>query len=219
MSFHVLARKFFKTISLLFLGSLISLGWWSLANAGNRPANFYLSVSLWVVLGGFLPALMGIVVMHRAKRAKKNRLRFTPWGILVFNAYPALITALYFSQLLTPQPLVNPKWFFHPVVLVFNLMAVLMIGPLGDCLGYKARVLQTIKAIFPTHQGKLIVLFSWWIWHLPFIFLNGSALSALEFSNSFLAGYLLTILVISYFLSWGYDHERRLVLFTAFKHY
>jgi uncharacterized protein len=219
VNFQALARKPFKVIAFFLLGLILSLGWWSLAIAGNRPESAYLPVSLLAVMGGFLPALVIIAIMHFAKANRKSRLRLKSLGILGFVAYPILITVFYFSQLLTAQPSMDLKWLFHPAILVFNLMAVLVIGPIADCLGIKARVTNTLKEKFPTNQGKLIALFTYWIWHLPLIFLNGSALSALGFSNGFLGGYLLTILMISYFLSWGYDRERRLVLFTALKHY
>ncbi len=219
MNHSLMTQKSFKVLVRLVLGLIISLGWWSLAAAGSRPDRTNLWVSLLIVLGGFLPALIAIGLIKLTRGIQPTRLAVNFWGVMGFAAYPVLITSFYFHQLLTGQLPSRLVGLFHPAVLVFNLMAALLIGPIGDYLGFKDRATEYLRAKFPQKQGKLIALLTWWAWHWPFIFLNGSALSALGLSDGLLAAYLATILVLSYFLSWGYDRKRRLVLLTAFKHY
>jgi hypothetical protein len=219
MNIQVLARKPKKIVFYMLINLMISLVWWYLAIASNHPARPNFSLSLLIVLGGFLPASFGIAILYRLMRVKETKLNLSLWAILAFNAYPILTTLFYFSRIMVDQPVRTMEWLNHPVFLVINLMAVLLIGPAADSFGLKTWATETLKAKSPTNLGKHIVIFIWWIWHLPFIFLNGSALRALGFSNGFLGAYLLTILMVSYLLSWGYDRKQRLVLFTAYKHF
>ncbi|MFW5713835.1 MAG: hypothetical protein ACOCYU_04115, partial [Brevefilum sp.] len=183
-----------KFVLLMVAGIILSLVWWYLAVTGIHSKQIDVSLSLLIVLGGFLPAAIGIVLLNAVKHEKGKTFKNHPWVIIAFVSYPVLIMFVYFSQIFTGQWDIPPDWIYHPGLLIFNLMAVLLIGPIGDSLGFKAHATDYLKAKFPTNKGKLIAIFSWWVWHLPFIFLNGSALSALNFLNSFLAAYLLTIL-------------------------
>lgn len=221
MNIQVLARKPKKIVFYMLINLMISLVWWYLAIASNHPARPNFSLSLLIVLGGFLPASFGIAILYRLMRVKdkETKLGFNIWAILALTSYPNLITLFYFFRIMMDHPFRTADWFYHPAFLVLNLMAVLLIGPAADFFGLKTWATETLKAKSPTNLGKHIVIFIWWIWHLPFIFLNGSALRALGFSNGFLGAYLLTILMVSYLLSWGYDRKQRLVLFTAYKHF
>jgi hypothetical protein len=106
----------------------------------------------------------------------------------------------------------------HPAVLIFNLMAVLLIGPLADLTGVKEQAVGSLKRRLPKQSGKWVLLVIWWLWHLPFIFVNGSVLARLHFSNGTLALYLVTVLGLSYLFTWGYDRKRRRVVIASWRH-
>jgi hypothetical protein len=219
MNLQMHHQKSTRVVSIMVLGVFLSLVWWYLAMTGNPSTRPDLTISIISVLGGFLPAAVGIWMLKAANISKKMTSCISFWGMLVFISYPGLITILFLTQTFMDHPNVAPAWFYHPGVLTFNLMAVLLIGPIADSLGLKARMSEFLKAEYSAKQGKFILIFCWWVWHLPFIFLNGSALAAMNFPNSLMAAYLVTILGVSWLLSWGYDRERRLVLFTAMKHF
>ncbi len=195
-------RKSTQAVLLIAIGIIFSLVWWVLASTGDSFACPDLTRCLISVLGGFLPAALGLLVLKSMKRRINPSSEIKLGRMLAFASYPILVTILFLSQMMMDQPALEAAWFYHPGVLTVNLMAVLLIGPIGDRFGDKNWVTNATTEELPTNQGKIVLIFTWWAWHLPFIVINGSALVALNFPNILMAAYLLTILTISWLMSW-----------------
>jgi hypothetical protein len=202
MNFQAPYRKSSQAVILMAVGIIFSLAWWVLATIGDHSACSNITLCLISVLGGFLPAAIGLLLLKIIKWGSNLPLEVKPGRMLAFSIYPILITFLFLLQMMMDQPILAPDWFYQPGVLMINLMAVLLIGPIGDSLGVKDRVINWTEGAFPTKGRKWLLMFTWWVWHLPFVFINGSALVALNFPNILLAAYLLTILIISWLMSW-----------------
>lgn len=200
----------------------IGFGWvlstiWLVAAAGWESLTF---LSLIVTTAGFPLAMLIIWLLSRERIWKAftgilNQKNLMTW-ILVGILYP-LVTLLWISfEVMGFTPQEDFSWVTHPALLVYNLTAVLVISAMVHLTDEKARFSKQLVKIFPCGNGRLIPSLIWWLCHLPFIFVNGTAINRLDFPNFWLSLYLLTVLTVSFFISWGNDKERRDISSTAF---
>jgi hypothetical protein len=207
---------------ILGVGWVLSILWWVLALLSGGAGQEAFPQSLLAALGGFVPALVGLLVMQAARgRVRKKPTRAAGWTWVVAGLvalYPLLVVALLVWEFFQPLSAGLMRVLTHPAMLVFNLMAVLLIGPVADLTGLKEQTVRSLKQRLPKRAGKPILLVNWWLWHLPFIFVNGSVLARLHFSNGILALYLVTVLGVSYLFTWGYDRKRRRVVVASWRH-
>ncbi len=208
---------------LLGVGLVLSFLWWALALLAGNPGQESLPLSLLVTLGGFIPALMALLVARAARGKPKARAeqpaRRTGWAMAGLVAlYPLAVVVLLAWGLFQPLSPGLTRILTHPALLIFNLMAVLLVGPVADLTGLKEQTVGSLKRRLPNQSGKGVLLVIWWLWHLPFIFVNGSVLAKLHFSDWTLALYLITVLGVSYLFSWGCDRKRRRVVIAARRH-
>ncbi len=176
-----------------------------------------------IILGGFLPAMAGLLLLRCIQAARKKARRLNLAWIIIPGIYPLFVSGALIADLFMRLPAGLPAglkaWMEHPLLLAFNLMAVLLVGPIADITGLKDRLIAGMKKDLPHSKEKWIGALFWWLWHIPFIFVNGTALAGLNISELLLGGYLLVTLGLSFFFTWGYDRKRRQVLLTAIKHY
>jgi len=132
-------QKSTRVVSIMVLGVFLSLVWWYLAMTGNPSTRPDLTISIINMLGGFLPSAVGIWMLKAVNISKKMTSWISFSGMLVFVSYPSMITILFLTQTFMDHPIVPPAWFYHPGVLTFNLMAVLLIGPIADSLGLRSQ--------------------------------------------------------------------------------
>lgn len=212
-----------RSLRIITFGLLLAAVWWGAAALSDSTGSATLPQSLWGALGGFLLALAAMWVISAQRNRtphKKARVPKSIWGgPLLAMLYP-LSVILWLAFDLSGQVFaVTTQWLTGPVFLMLNLAAVLLIGPLANLTGWASSIAAWARQAFPRQGGKLFLGLIWWLWHLPFIFINGTALARLHFSGLWLALYLGTVLGISYLFTWGYDKKRRDVLSTAFKHF
>ena len=168
-----------KTYWLLGAGGLLSLIWCGLALATDPLWDAHLVPALLTTFAGFIPALAGLLWLDGQANPKIN-----PTWLALSLIYPLAMLGGFVWANTQPVPLLI-NILTQPLLLIVNLAASLLIG----------RILTACQC----HQG--LALAAWWLWHLPLIFINGTVLRQLHFSNPLMVLYLVTVLALSFALS------------------
>jgi hypothetical protein len=171
---------------LLGAGGLLSLLWCSIALATDPHWQGHLLTALLTTLGGFIPALAGLLWLdgHTGGQSVQGKRKFNSLWLAISLLYPLAMLGGFAWASNQPAPLLI-NIITQPLLLIFNLTASLLIG----------HILMTFN--FP----KGLTLAAWWLWQLPLIFINGTVLRQLHFSNLLMLLYLVTILALSFALS------------------
>ena len=205
-----------RTLIVISIGWALAVIWW--AAAGQWKYISFQNVSN--SLGGFPLALLAVWLISRqpvnaTNPRHRNQKPLLTWLFLAF-LYP-LVTLLWLCfEVFGIAPMENFSWLTHPAFLAFNLVAGLVSGPLLNRISKTGHLSNQLRKAFICGDGRLIPALLWWLWQLPFIFVNGAVLNQMEFPLLWLALYLLTALVISFFITWVGSKERREVPSTAF---
>lgn len=207
----------------------VSWGCWLFAALTGADMFENLEVGLIVVIGGFGPAVAGILMVHRTRdRAvirgywkrvfdfKRIRL---PWYAVIVLLYPGsiLLTFPIVGQFPDASPLLgifrNPGWIFTTLVFVF------IFGPLSEELGWRGYALDWLQDRYSALWSSLLLGFIWWAWHLPLLWVTGSFLHRTGHDPVFLGGYLYVVLIYSIFFTWVYNNNQRSVLAVILFHF
>ncbi|MBG0785736.1 MAG: hypothetical protein H0S79_11590 [Anaerolineaceae bacterium] len=198
-----------RTLLVISLGWLVAIIGWV---AAGQWETFTLQNAV-VSLGGFPLALFAVALFPKNGPASNPKSLLT-WLFLAF-LYP-LVTLLWLCfEVFNVAPMEDFSWLTHPALLVFNLFAVLFSGPLFKRLSETLSLSKQLRKAFTCGNGSVIPALLWWLWHLPFIFVNGAALTHMNYPPLWQTLYLLTVLAVSFFLTWGKNKERREVTSTA----
>ena len=201
---------------MICLGWVLAIFWWAAAGQWKQGS----IENVFTTFGGFPLALLAVWLLSLRKN-KPNGAPYSKqkslltWLFLAF-LYP-LVTLIWFScEIFSIAPMEDFSWLTHPALLVFNLFAVLFIGPLINWMGRDRRLSKQLRKAFTCGNGSVIPAVLWWLWHLPFIFVNGAVLNHIQYSPLWFTLHLLTVLCISFILTWLTNKERREVSSTAF---
>ena len=169
-------------------GGLLILFWWGLAMANDPLSKVHLWPSLVIALGGLALATPILIWLDSAKPTKaQNEQKASLW-LTLSMLYPLALLGLFVWNHLNALPARWLSALTHPAVLTINLAACLLVGTLLN--RHRAHL----------HPG--ISWAVWWLWHLPLIFINGSALLQFRFSTLLMFLYLATVLTWSFWLAW-----------------
>ncbi len=218
--------------SFTLLTFAISWTLWALIAATGLNINTNLTVGLAYVVGGFGPALAGIILTHRRQDRASDlwqrtlqRKRIGPvwWGVILL-LYPATILLAYLIVgIVAPEAAsLSPGQDFlaqSPVLILLNVLFIAIVGPISEEPGWRGYALDRLQAKHSSLVASLILGIVWWAWHLPLIIVPGSFLQGTGASPTFLAGYLGTVLLYSILFTWVYNHTRRSVLATILMHF
>jgi hypothetical protein len=193
-------------------GIVLSTIWWVLSVSKMEQLQLEMLESGAIAIGGFIPAVIGMLwigskVSTDKKQAKASSEKTWIWVILSL-VYPVGIMAALIWNTVDPIPWLT-RLLTHLAILILNLTAVFLIGPFMSMSDLTEKFGTLSKRNVSGKVGELILFVAWWLWHLPFIFLNGNALSKLNFSTPLLSLYLGSILLLSYFITWGDDSDLR----------
>lgn len=190
-------------------GIILSTIWWVLSVSNIDRFTLQDLISAAVVIGGFVPVLVimawiGGRVSSAKDQANPPASKTWVWAI-VSLIYPVAVLVGLIWTILSPVPWLSHS-LTHPIVLILNLMGVFLIGPFMSLTGLTDKF-DSSQNEEGSNPRNLILLFVWWLWHLPFIFLNGLALSKINFSTLLLSLYLASTLMLSYIITWGNDRQ------------
>lgn len=172
-----------KAYWFLGAGGFLSILWCSVALATDSQWQAHLWSVLIIALAGFIPALAGLLWL----KGQPNRPRKAGSTELALSLlYPLIALGGFAWAIFRPFSTLF-SIITHPLLLVINLSASLLVGAILNRLNGRV------------HKG--LALTAWWLWHLPLIFINGTALLRLDFSNLLMILYLVTILALSFGLS------------------
>jgi hypothetical protein len=169
---------------LLGAGGLLALLWCCLALVADPQWQTHLWPILLVTLAGFILPLAGLLWLkgHADTSPGKSINLWLALSLL----YPLAMLGLFIWASLHPA-LTLLTIITHPLLLALNLAASLLIGALLN---------RWDKQI-----PKGLALATWWLWQLPLVFINGSALGQYHFSILLMILYLVTTLTVSFGLS------------------
>ncbi|MBG0771152.1 MAG: hypothetical protein H0S82_05550 [Anaerolineaceae bacterium] len=169
-------------------GGLLALFWWGLAMANDPLASAHLWPSLVTALGGLVLAAPVLIWLNASKPADSQNGKKASFWLTLSILYPLALFGLFVWNQLGASPVEWLAFLTHPGMLTVNLAACLLVGTL----------LNRIEL----HLHRGISMAAWWLWHLPLIFINGSALLHYHFSTLLMFLYLATVLSLSFWLAW-----------------
>ncbi len=202
--------------------------WFFVALTGQNMFD-NLEVGVVVMLGGFGPAIAGILMVYRTGdeafirdywRRIFDLRRIKPlWYLPILLMYPLVVLLSY---LLSGTPLdLTPgaQMLSNVGTLVTALIFVFLFGPFSEELGWRDYALDWLQSRFSAFNSSLILGVIWWAWHLPLLAVEGSFLNVTGSDPVFLAGYLGTVLIYSVLFTWVYNNNDRSVLAIILLHF
>jgi uncharacterized protein len=219
---------------LVFILYSFGVSWllWGLVALTGLDINQNLTVGLAYVLGGFGPAIAGIILVRRHPasssdfwprllQAKRIRPR---WWYVILLLYPTALVLAYLIVGLTslgPVDLASLGSFVghSPAFILLSVLFIAILGPISEEPGWRGYALDRLQARYSPLVASLILGGLWWAWHLPLIFVQGSFLQGSGASPVFLAGYLGTVVLYSILFTWVYNHTERSILATIVFHF
>ena len=181
------------------------------------------------VLGGFSPAIAGILMVYGTNDEETIRDYWrrifdfkrigARWYLPIVLLYPACIL-LSFAVSRTPLDLTplsellqNPAYFLTTAAFIF------LVGPFSEEPGWRDYALDWLQARYSAGVSSLILGGIWWAWHLPLLTVTGSFLNTTGTDPVFLTGYLVTVLLYSILFTWVYNNNRRSVMAVILLHF
>ncbi len=130
------------------------------------------------------------------------------WYALVLIGVPIL--GYLVAQLAGPQPTPGLS---TPLLVLGFLAGQLILGPLGEELGWRGFALPRLLRRFSPLVASLILGISWGVWHLPSFFVSSLSQSSLA-----IPVFLFAALCMSIVVTWLYLHTGGSVLISVLFH-
>ena len=214
-----------------FIAIAFGISWtcWFFVALTGRNIFADLEAGIVAVLGGFGPAIAGIVMVYRTndqafirdywRRVFDLRRIGAIWFLPTLFLYPVtvLLTFLLAGIELDASPLV--EMLRNPGVLVTTIIFVFIFGPFSEELGWRDYALDWLQARYSAFVSSVILGVIWWAWHLPLIAVAGSFLNENGNDPVFLAGYLYVVVIYSVLFTWVYNNNARSVLAIILLHF
>lgn len=188
-----------------------------------------LEVGIVAVLGGFGPAIAGIIMVYRTndpgfindywRRVFDLRRIGAIWFLPILFLYPAtvLLTFVLTGIAMDASPLA--EMLRNPGVLVTTIIFVFIFGPFSEELGWRDYALDWLQARYTAFASSVILGIIWWAWHLPLLAVTGSFLHQNGQDPVFLMGYLYVVIIYSVLFTWVYNNNARSVLAIILLHF
>ena len=214
-----------------FIAIAFGISWtcWFFVALTGRNIFTDLEVGIVAVLGGFGPALAGIIMVYRTndqdfirdywRRVFDLRRIRAVWFLPIFFLYPltVLLTFLLMGIELDASPLA--EMLRNPGTLVTTFIFVFIFGPFSEELGWRDYALDWLQARYSAFVSSVILGVIWWAWHLPLLAVAGSFLYENGNDPVFLAGYLSVVIIYSVLFTWVYNNNARSVLAIILLHF
>jgi membrane protease YdiL (CAAX protease family) len=219
---------------LAFILLSFGISWllWSLVALTGLDINQNLTVGLAYVLGGFGPAIAGIILAQRdpaswsdfwPRSLQIRRIR-PKWWVVILLLYPATLMLAYLIGAFTSSGAANLAPSDNvvgrsPAFILLTLLFIVILGPVSEEPGWRGYALDRLQARYSPLVASLILGAIWWAWHLPLLFVQGSFLQGSGASPVFLTGYLGTVILYSILFTWVYNHTERSILASIIFHF
>ncbi len=142
--------------------------------------------------------------------ARLVRWRVDPWvWVAAIAFYPALMMIVQLIGLPFGRPLVGADIWLHVVLGVANVPALLL-GPLGEELGWRGYLLPRVLERMSAAPAALVVGSIWMVWHIPAFLASGLPQSGMVFPIFVLAG-----IALSMFVTWLFVNGRQSILIAG----
>jgi membrane protease YdiL (CAAX protease family) len=209
----------------------VSWGLWATIAASGGGIDDSLASGLAYVLGGFGPAIAGVVSIRRYDRAEREEFWHrllrpdrvgTRWGAVILLLYPTVVLVSFLlTSLFVPGVGFPPSSDLLAESVPSILLTVLfvVVGPVSEEPGWRGYALDRLQERWTPLVASLLLGVVWWAWHLPLLAVPGSFLYGFASSPTFIAGYLGTVLLYSVLFTWVYNENRRSVLATVLMHF
>lgn len=214
-----------------FIAIAFGISWtcWFFVALTGRNMFTNLEAGVVVMLGGFGPAIAGILMVYRTgdealirdywRRVFDLKRIRAVWYLPILLLYPAtvLVAFLFSGTALDLSPLA--ALLDNPASLVTTLIFVFLFGPFSEELGWRDYALDWLQARYSALMSSLVLGVIWWAWHLPLLAVNGSFLNMTGQDPMFMFGYLYTVILYSVLFTWVYNNNDRSVLAIILLHF
>jgi membrane protease YdiL (CAAX protease family) len=96
---------------------------------------------------------------------------------------------------------------------------ILLIGVLGEELGWRGYVLDLLQKKWSAFISSLFIGVGWALWHLPLFFMSGSYQNKLEIGGFSFWIFMADLLPISIIMTWIYNNTQRSTLSAVLFHF
>ena len=218
------ARDTWKVEVALFLAITFGITWsiavlvlgfsvWFEAHFGaltSTSAFFYAAVWAPNVAAITLTSLRGGWPEVKDLLSRLVRWRVAPWvWIAAITFYPALMMIVQLIGRAFGQPLATGDVWLSVAVGLFNLPALLL-GPLGEELGWRGYLLPRMLQRMPPAVAALVVGTIWMVWHIPAFFASGLPQSGMALPVFMIAG-----LALSVYVTWLFVNANQSILIAG----
>lgn len=176
--------------------------------------------TLALFIGSWLPDVAGVAVIAVAEGRPGLRCLFRRLGLWRFGVgwYAAALALPAASVLLAIECYTlagNPAPSAIPAnMLVTNALFNLILGPLGEELGWRGTLLPRVRASLNVAASGVVVGLIWFPFHLPAWLISGMPQVGMP-----VLAFALSTIAFSIFLAWLFDHTGGSLLITCLAHW
>ncbi|MCC5888819.1 MAG: CPBP family intramembrane metalloprotease [Gammaproteobacteria bacterium] len=139
------------------------------------------------------------------------RWRASPWmWLAAILFYPALMLLVQLIGLAFGQPLAGLDVWLQGVVIGSLSLPILLLGPLGEELGWRGYLLPRLLEGMSAIVAGLVVGVIWMVWHLPAFFIAGLPQDDMAIPIFFVAG-----IALSVYVTWLFVNTRQSILIAG----
>jgi membrane protease YdiL (CAAX protease family) len=182
--------------------------------------------TLFLFLGSFGPALAALLVTAGSNGASGVRAllgQLSPgrvlfhWYLIALYGFLALgLTAILLFGVASPTEVLSKLPLAFVYLPVFGLTTFLVLGPLGEELGWRGYALPRMQAGRGALSASVILGVLWAAWHFP-LMLSPGWRNDLPF-GTFLTLYTLYVVALAIIFTWVYNHASGSVLVSMILH-
>jgi CAAX protease family protein len=196
-----------------------------LASNGFVPWSFFAYICGFIAPFGPLVAAISVTYLKEGKNATKKLLsrgvkyKFgKKWLILLFALSPLWAGSALLVGFLTENVAISLPWLSNPLSLIanpgiYNFAYLFVFFGIAEEFGWRGFALQKTSSRISAIASALIVGLIWSLWHLPLLFINGSAMQTAGLVPS-----IAQTMVFSIWFAWFYFNTGGSVLATSIFH-
>ena len=189
--------------------------------------------SPWIILlyaGGLGPALAGIILTYLNKDPLFRRDYWSRvfnikrigglWYLVIFLAYPIINMLISFiddGQILLTET--GAELLAEPVRIVPFILFLFIFGPFPEELGWRGYALDGLQERMNPAAASLLLGTVWAIWHIPLFLMKGTFQYELGFMSAAFWQFIISAILISFFITWIYNNNQRSILSASLFHF
>ncbi|WP_246117182.1 CPBP family glutamic-type intramembrane protease [Shouchella miscanthi] len=196
---YIMSTYMMFYVLLLFIGFLMFL------------LESHFLIDLFIVLSSWTSTFVFVLMFRRiypeenlwlfVKRQFNKRIKWSTMFSISMMSLIVLLCSIFTTYFIWDIPVYDQllaSWTSLLIIFGYNLL----LGPLGEELGWRGFVLKELQEVYNPLISSIIVGFFWGFWHTPLWFLSGyTGIHLLQYIFSFLIGIMAISIIITAFFT------------------